>query len=759
MKPLLEALRLILPSKQSFAAHLVIGTVLLNLVVVVLAGLSVYFDKLDHEERAAINTHNVALLLEGETSAMLGRIDLALTNMAEEVEDELRAGRLDPVHLNGLLIKLQSHLPEIVSLRMTDAQGIVRYGQGVHTDERVDLSDREFFKNQRDDAKAGLFIGHPVLARISREWAIPISHRLSTPAGDFAGIVYANVSVAYLVTKFSELKLGEHGLVSLRSADHLTLARYPVARGGSGVVGQYALSGQLQELVKSDPDSVTYLAASPVDDIVRTFSYKKIGTHRLYVIVGQARQDYLSEWRRHAIGTLAVVPLFSLMSVLFTWLLIRAWRRQLKNELALRADEERWSMALEGGSFVVWDWNLETDEVVLSKAGKQLFGFAEDEIGDRMSDWLARCHPEDAPRVMAALKEHFHLRAPRFVAEFRVKCKDGSWKWVLSRGLVVRRLAGGKPLRMIGTHVDVNERREREERLRLAATVFEIADEAVVVTDPDNRIVSVNPAFETITGYSADEVIGQNPSLLSAKTLPKAFYEEMWKSLVDTGGWRGEVLNRKKSGETYVEWLSLKRLLDDEGRATHHVAVFSDISQRKQAEERMRYLALHDALTGLPNRSLMSDRLNHCINVSRRDKTRFALLYFDLDKFKPVNDKLGHEVGDALLVAVAQRVQECVRESDTVARVGGDEFVALLPKLQDSGDAMRLAEKIRDALSQPFHVAGHVCDISASIGIALYPEHGEDEKQLTLIADAAMYQAKQNGRNCVVVYQAGKQAG
>jgi diguanylate cyclase (GGDEF)-like protein/PAS domain S-box-containing protein len=329
----------------------------------------------------------------------------------------------------------------------------------------------------------------------------------------------------------------------------------------------------------------------------------------------------------------------------------------------------------------------------------------------------------------------------------------------LSRGLVVRRSADGKPLRMIGTHVDVNERREREERLRLAASVFEIADEAVIVTDADNRIVSVNPAFEAITGYASEEAIGRNPSLLSAKTLPKVFYQEMWQSLLDSGRWSGEVLNRKKSGETYVEWLSIKRLLNDKGQPVHHVAVFSDISQRKQAEERMRHLALHDALTGLPNRSLLSDRLNQCLSTARRDKTRFALLYFDLDKFKPVNDKLGHDVGDALLIAVAQRVQECVRESDTVARIGGDEFVALLPKLQESGDAMRVAEKIRDALSRPFQVAGHVCEISASIGIALYPEHGEDEKQLTLIADAAMYQAKQNGRNCAVLYQAGKPGG
>jgi diguanylate cyclase (GGDEF)-like protein len=229
----------------------------------------------------------------------------------------------------------------------------------------------------------------------------------------------------------------------------------------------------------------------------------------------------------------------------------------------------------------------------------------------------------------------------------------------------------------------------------------------------------------------------------------------LWTQLVETGSWSGEVLNRKKSGEVYVEWLSIKRVLDDKGQLTHHVAVFSDITARKAAEGRIRHLAMHDALTDLPNRTLLTERIEQAIVRARREKSRLGLMYFDLDKFKPINDSLGHEVGDLLLKAVARRAVDCVRESDTVARIGGDEFVVLLPVLAEERDALMVAEKIRAALNQPFQVAGNTLNISTSIGLTIYPEHGVDEQMLTRNADAAMYQAKTQGRNRVVVYQPG----
>jgi diguanylate cyclase (GGDEF)-like protein/PAS domain S-box-containing protein len=421
-------------------------------------------------------------------------------------------------------------------------------------------------------------------------------------------------------------------------------------------------------------------------------------------------------------------------------------------EDALRASEERWSFALEGAGDGVWDWNIQTGKVVFSKRGREMLGFSEHDLDSSMDRWETRIHPEDLPRLVDDLRAYLDGKTASYISEYRMRCKDGSWKWILDRGMVVSRDASGKPLRMIGTNADISPQREREEALRLAATVFNTVDEAVLVTGPDNRIIAVNPSFSRITGYSADEVIGRNPRLLSSGTQPQAFYTQMWDTLLATGNWTGEIWNRRKSGELYVEWLSINLVLDDKGDIFRYVAVFSDISERKVAEERLHRLAHYDVLTDLPNRVLLNDRLQQALANARRNKDRMALMFLDLDKFKPVNDTLGHNIGDLLLKELAQRLQHCVRESDTVARIGGDEFVVLLPSIDEEQDAVRVADKILQALKQPFGLAGHQLHVSSSIGIAVYPEHGEDDKQLSRNADTAMYHAKKSGGFSCVLY-------
>lgn len=296
------------------------------------------------------------------------------------------------------------------------------------------------------------------------------------------------------------------------------------------------------------------------------------------------------------------------------------------------------------------------------------------------------------------------------------------------------------------------ERREREEALKLAGVVLETVDEGVVVTDAQNRIVSVNPGFTEITGYTQEEVLGTTPKVLSADTHDADFYRSMWESLRNSGSWKGEVLNRRKSGEFYVEWLSIKELRDERGAVSHYVGVFSDISERKASEERMRHLAHCDALTGLANRMLLTDRIHQALSKARRDRKRAAVLFFDLDRFKLVNDQFGHDVGDLLLQQVAQRVLACVRESDTVARLGGDEFVVLLAEIEEEANALAVGRKILDALQRPFDLTGQPVTIGASIGVAVFPEHGGDETALLKNADIAMYKAKACGRNTVMPF-------
>jgi diguanylate cyclase (GGDEF)-like protein/PAS domain S-box-containing protein len=756
MKYFMQSFSFLVPP-LSFAKRLFIGLLLLNLLVIILAAFTIHEDRLEHERRARTNAQNLSQLLANDLSAVFDRSDLVLRTVGDETEKQLATGAIQRVRLDAFLKQQQSHLPEITSLRVTDENGLVRYGEGVPAGSAVDLSDREFFILQRGNPKAGLVITRPVKSRISKEWIIPLSRRINRRNGDFAGIVYANIPVAYFVNKFDDLNLGSNGLIALRSAEHISIARYPEVLEGGGAVGQFALSDQLRSLLKDNPDSVTYVAPSPSDRIERIFSYHILADYPLYVVAGLATGDILDEWQWDTAQTVALVALFSLTTILFGWLLVRSWRRQLAVSEVLHENEQRWSFALESGNFAVWDWDIQSGKIQLSKIGKQLFGYDEDQIGDQIADWIALYHPDDKDQVVARIKDHFRGRSENLSVELRMRCKDKSWKWILVRGLVVKRTTEGRPLRMIGLYSDISERKQREEELRLASTVFNLADEAMIVTNPQNDILSVNPAFTAITGYAPDEVIGRNPKILSGKTHTKEFYQEQKSTLTETGSWSGEIVNRKKNGELYVEWLSIKRVLNGKGELTHHVAVFSDITARKDAEARMRHLALHDALTSLPNRALLTERLEQAIVRARRDQLCLGLLYFDLDKFKPINDNYGHEVGDWLLQAVAGRVVDCIRESDTVARLGGDEFVVLLPRLENANDALIVAEKIRNALGKPFIFAEVSLEISASIGVAIYPEHGDEERTLTRNADAAMYHAKKSGRNQVVLYKEGMQ--
>ena len=282
---------------------------------------------------------------------------------------------------------------------------------------------------------------------------------------------------------------------------------------------------------------------------------------------------------------------------------------------------------------------------------------------------------------------------------------------------------------------------------RLAAAVFDCSSDAIIVTDAHNTIVSVNPAFCEITGFKREEVIGKDPKMLSSGRQEREFYMQMWKSLQEAGKWSGEVWNRRKSGEVYPEWLSVSTVRNNKDETIHYVGIFSDITERKQAEERVRHLAHYDALTDLPNRTLFHDRLQQSLIQAQRNHEQVAVMFLDLDRFKVINDTLGHSVGDLLLQAVAQRLGNCMRQGDTVCRQGGDEFVILLPKINHAEDAALVAQKALDAIAQPFQLDGHELHISSSIGISFYPNDGGNPETLMKHADVAMYRAKELGRN------------
>ena len=294
---------------------------------------------------------------------------------------------------------------------------------------------------------------------------------------------------------------------------------------------------------------------------------------------------------------------------------------------------------------------------------------------------------------------------------------------------------------------DAAPRLAAEARIRLAARIIARSNEGIVITDAERRIVEVNAAFTKITGYTRDEALGRNPNFLSSGRHDRAFYQTMWESIHCSGFWQGEIWNRRKSGECYPEWLSVSAIRDDTGTTCHYVATFSDITEAKAAEARIRHMAHHDFLTGLPNRFLLTDRFQQVLASAQRNGSRFALLFIDLDRFKNVNDTLGHSIGDQLLRDVAGRLRAVVRATDTISRQGGDEFIVLLSDIDTPDDAAQAARKLMLLLAEPFSLGEHSITVTPSIGIAVSPEDGEDLDSLLKHADLAMYDAKQQGRN------------
>ncbi|MEO5349071.1 MAG: diguanylate cyclase [Magnetococcus sp. YQC-3] len=298
----------------------------------------------------------------------------------------------------------------------------------------------------------------------------------------------------------------------------------------------------------------------------------------------------------------------------------------------------------------------------------------------------------------------------------------------------------------IFTNRALRQQEKAEEGLHIAAAVIEHASEGILVTDANNRILSVNPAFTTISGYSADEVIGQTPTILASGHQDAAFYAEMWQQIQLKGRWAGEVWNKRKTGEIYVQWLSVFILTDALGRVVRHVGFFRDITEHKRQEEKIAWQATHDPLTGLSNRKHFHERLENRLLSSRLDGSALAVLFIDLDGFKPVNDTYGHEMGDQLLKQVANLLRQAVRREDLVARFGGDEFVVLL-RIAEVGDAEQVAGKIVELFSVPQNVEGKPLQVGASIGVAVFPQDGGDGESLLRRADEGMYAAKRAGKN------------
>lgn len=494
-------------SHASFGVRLAAGALLINLLIAGTIAISLRQSYLQHREKAEIASRNLVALLDEEIGSDFEKIDMVLLSAADEVSRQAATGGVDRKSLNAYLQRLLTRLPEAISLRVTDAQGRVKFGNGLQPGAEVNVSDREYFTRQRAAAANEMVIARPLFARISNEWSIPVSRRISGPDGSFAGVVYVNTSLDHLYKTFASLEFGPHGCVVLFNPEREIYSRYPERAGTGSAVGSKIAISSLQGLMQSGQSAATYEARSTLDGAKRIYSYRKLDDQPLYVMAGLAEEDYLAGWRREAGKMTLLGVLFSLVTLLLTWLTSRAWKSQKQATLSLR-----------------------------------------------------------------------------------------------------------------------------------------------------------------------------------------------------------------------------------------------------NSEEQIKFMASHDALTGLPNRMLAKDLFELAASFADSSGFRLAVMVLDLDNFKTINESLGHSAGDTLLKITAQRLRECVRDMDTLSRQGGDEFLILLSD-QDDVDAVSIvAEKILHRLAAPVDIAGAEFSISLSMGVAVYPEDGKDFDTLLKKADAAMYQAKAAGRNTYRFY-------
>lgn len=352
-------------------------------------------------------------------------------------------------------------------------------------------------------------------------------------------------------------------------------------------------------------------------------------------------------------------------------------------------------------------------------------------------------HPDDLGGVDIGLAET--LARQSFETNYRLLLPTGETKFIHERREVIRQ--GDFATVVQGTIQDITSQKLIEQELRLYADVFRTSGQGVLITDKHNRIIAVNAAFTRITGYGIDELRGKDPSVLSSGDTPREVYKGMWHALVNEGFWQGELVDRRKDGVTYPKWISISVSRDENDQVINYVASFSDITDMKAAQQRVHYLAHHDALTGLLNRFSFEERLTQVLNTASRNGEHLALMFIDMDRFKIINDTLGHQAGDALLMEVARRLTSHVRRSDIIARIGGDEFVVVLTELADDLLAAQVARALQQSLVLPYDVKGQEIYSSPSIGISLYPTDGSDGDTLLRKADMALYHAKASGRN------------
>jgi len=723
---------------------LIIGVVVLNSFVLAIALLNLSASRERTLEQVRQTTGNLANVLKDNLAQTAHRLDLALLNLTDSAEQLLKDRRWQDGELNTLLETQDRRYPEIRAFRVTDTLGNVRWGKGTEGTERISYADREDFKLHQANPGQALFVSDPVQTRWQPIWAVVFSRSYRLPDGSFGGVISVALPVSYLNEQLSRLDLGPRGSAVIRHLNGAMVARQPPAPPPGGEVGNKQISAEFRAIIESGEASGSFYTPRAPDGYARTYAYRRIDRLPMIVNVGMAPEDYLTTWHREVRNTALLLGAFFILSITTAWMMLRYWRRNQRDTALLLAGESRFRTYVDSAPEAIFVAAADGCYVDVNPAACAMVGYSRDEL---LTMRITDLSPPGA--VQAHLDTFEEIKGGRAMEmEIALRRKGGREILALLRTMVM------EDDRVIGFCIDITEKKQAEEAVRLYERMFAYSGEALMITDRDNHILTINATFSQMTGYTIDEVRGQDPKLLASGQTPPETYQMLWASLQASGQWQGELWDRRKDGSVFPKWATISTIRDACGQITHYIAGFTDISERKAAEARIERLAHHDVLTGLLNRYSLESRLEQALATARRTYVPLALMFIDLDRFKVINDTLGHQIGDKLLIEVARRMSGSVRESDIVARLGGDEFVVVLTNMEAAVDAMPVAGKILQAVGTPYEIAGNVLHTTPSIGIAIYPGDGINVSELMQHADAAMYHAKDKGRNNIQFFTA-----
>ncbi len=725
------------PAQALFATALVLGLLVAFLV----------FTFRSTVATTATASSNEARVLATKIEGALRRVDMSAAFAADNavepgahdrVGSASWAATVAPLNLN--LAQLTRHFPEALVILVTDTEGRV-IASSYDELPTWGIGDRDYFQHARTAPTAALQFSNVLTSKAAPTPTV-VAYRARLRAdGSFAGVVAVGLNLASFEAFLDRIDAGERGVVAVRRSDDSRLVmRRPAAPARINTADPWIppyrmiLDGKRRGVVRY---------ASAVDDVDRIFAFQALQDYPFFVIVGRSVDEQFTVWRRTGVAAMAIAA-----ATLTLLLAMQAGLRRSRARLA--RSEQDFDALVESRREASCTWQPDTTLLSCNARYAALVGRSPSELeGHRWLDYL----PEHERPATAAAIEHLTSGAGALATDRSMRHSDGSIRWIRWVDLPVLDSEGRcVEIRSIGQ--DITAQKENELRLRQLALAVEQSPNTIVITNTQGQIEYVNASFTRTTGYAADEVLGQNPRLLNAGKTPPATYADLWATLERGEVWRGEFINSRKDESTYIELATIAPIKQPDGSVSHYVAIKEDITERRAAEARIRQLAYYDSLTGLPNRSLMWDRLRHAIVASERSGMHGMLLLLDIDYFKLLNDTQGHKAGDALLREVAQRLRAALREEDTVARLGDDDFAIVVEGLGAERDdaiahAGRIAEHLHGCIAQPFDLGlpSGPYHGTASLGLTLFHGRANPAEAVLKQAEVAVDRAKHDGRN------------